>query len=112
MQYWPELDARVAMALYRVIGDRRQLRVARKAAFSSGVAGAHGVAVPALFQGEPGLTRRWKAGRIVAMAERLEADSWNWPCECDDGAGYQCSRHFETSDVRSFYAEAARAVQS
>jgi hypothetical protein len=112
MTMWIELKARIAMALFRVSGDTRQLQSARCFAFDAGMASVGNTGVPSLIQGDPSLLRRWLAGRTLALAEQLEAESWERPCECDDDVGYQCPHHIESSTTRSFYEEAIAAARN
>ena len=108
---WRELDARIAMAHYRITGDSRQLQIARSLAFDAGMASVGNSGVPTLIKADFSLLRRWLAGRTYALADLLEAESWERPCECDDGVAYQCLHHVETSRTRSFYAGALAAAR-
>lgn len=113
---WRTLDARIALAKYRVLGDAKQLVRARNLAFDAGwESRAHAnaaptVAIPPLIADEPTLYRRWLVGRIHATAEFMERETWSLPCRCDDSVGYQCPHHFEVTKLSWFLERATREV--
>lgn len=115
---WRTLDARIALAKYRVLGDAKLLVRARNLAFDAGwESRRHShtgpiIAIPPLIADEPTLYRRWLVGRIHATAECMESETWSLPCRCDDSVGYQCPHHFEVTKVSWFMERATREVKA
>jgi hypothetical protein len=115
---WRTLDARIALARYRVLGDAKLLVRARNLAFDAGwESRAHSIAnativIPPLIADEPTLYRRWLVGRIYATAEFMESETWSLPCLCDDSVGYQCPHHLEVTQLSWFMKCATRKVKA
>ncbi len=114
MENWLELDARIALARYRVHGDGKYLALARELAFEAGLSACYDslpikiVSPSALILDEQSLLRRWHAGRRHSIALVLESEEWTLPCECDEMTGYVCGHHFETTSNKEFLRQAAK----
>ena len=77
---WPELNARVHMAMYRVLGHAESLGLAKEIAYIVGFGTNSDPSVPverpsSLIEQARILIQEWESGRHTAIAEFLESET-------------------------------------
>lgn len=112
---WPALDARVAIANYRLNGDKRQLAVAKDIAFNVGCDATGNVfdALPIptpLILSDLHLTNSWFAGVTNVLHLELKAGLERMPCECEPQNNHVCDHHLTPATSSRLWRQARIVV--